>query len=384
MSKMNFNFPRKQSKAQGCLIIFGLPFFAAGCFMLWTLFFQPFKKSIDSNSWVETPCVITKSQLKTNTDSDGTSYRPDISYTYEYEGEKYESKLVDFSGNISSNDRVGEMESVEAYPTGSTRKCYVNPDNPAEAVLVRDWGRGLFKWVVLPFGGVFALVGLGLMIFGASPWLFKNRKHANRGAVTLTPSGQRLRNLGGILFINIFWNGIISVFVIFWLAGLIRGKNTGFMFTWGLGLFLLPFVAIGTFMFLNLVKEIKKLFAPKISISLKQGTRWSCGSTVNISWSIPYSSMVDKLNLDFICREAATYTRGTNSVTDEEIVAAIPITESKSINFTGSCKFKVPANLMPSFQSRNNVIEWGLRVRTEGPGPDAEDIYIIELIRSSS
>ena len=381
-SDKEFNFPRNQSKAQGCLFFFGIPFFAAGCFLLYSLFFQPFSKSLESQNWIETPCLILKSHLITNSDSEGDTYRPAISYSYEYEGKKYESNLVDFSGSGSSNDRVGENESVEAYPQGTTRKCYVNPENPSEAVLIRDWGRGLFKWVALPFGGVFAFTGLGIMIYGLSPWLFKKKKRV--GSTTLTPSGQRLYKLGGILFINMFWNGIVSVFLIIWVSGLIRGKDNGFMFTWGLGLFLTPFVLIGAGMFWQLLKEIRKFFAPKVTIDLKEGTNWSCGSTVNISWNIPYSSNFDLLVLDFICRESATYSRGTDSVTDEEIVAVIPITKSKTLNFTGTCKFEVPNHLMPSFSSRNNVIQWAIRVKTRGYGQNAEDFYTIDLDGSSS
>ena len=40
MSKLNFKMQNK-GKGQGCLILFGIPFAGAGCFMLWTLVISP-------------------------------------------------------------------------------------------------------------------------------------------------------------------------------------------------------------------------------------------------------------------------------------------------------------------------------------------------------
>ena len=380
MSNFNIKMPRSRKKGgQGCLVLFGLPFFGAGCFMLWMLVISPMLKLNKSMDWVETSCRIVKSELKTSRSSDGNTYRPLIKYSYAFQGQAYENETVDFGGTTSSSDRSGESEYLKDYPKGSKRKCFVNPDNPQEAVLVRDWGRGIFKWIAIPFGGVFALVGLGIMIYGASPWLFKRKKKDLKGEVVLKPSAQRLGNLAGVLFINIFWNGIVSVFLIFWLNGLIRGTANGFFETWGMGLFLTPFIAVGGGMVWALFKSLRDFRAPQIFITLQDGLEWKCGQVVKIQWDIPFNVDVESVRLDFVCRESATYRRGTNTTTDDKIVATIPIAEEKSFG-TNKCDFPVPDGLMPTFESQNNLIEWAIRLRSEGPGPDADDLYIVKLL----
>ena len=383
MSDFNLKVPRKQSKGQGCLILFGFPFFAAGCFVLWSLVISPIIDARASSNWVKTPCKIIKSELETTYD-EGATYKPIIHYTYEYDGKAYQSEKVDFSADGSSSDLKGENKYVNDFPLKSSRFCYVNPDKPEEAVLVKDWGRGIFKWVAIPFGGVFAFIGFGLMLAGASPWIFNRKKKAysRNGEVTLKPTGQRLVNLGGALFICVFWNGIVSVFLVIWIGGLLTGSATGFFEKWGLGLFLIPFVCVGTWFLWRLYKEVKKLFAPSISLTVKPGLTWKCGDEVKLSWNIPYSAKIDKLILDFICKESATYSQGSSSTTDEEVVCEFSIYEKKSLNFTGNCKFTIPLNLMPSFESNNNQIEWGIRVQTEGEGPCADDFYVIDLLES--
>ncbi len=372
---------QSSSKGSGCLMLFGLPFMLAGAAMLYFLVLTPFFKYQESKNWLEKPCEIISSSLKTHSDSDGDTYSPEITYKYIFEGKQYESNQLDFTGFSSSSDYSGENSAVLGYPAGSQAVCYVNPENPNEAVLQKEWGRGAFKWVAIPFGGVFFCVGLGIILMGYfSMKGGKPKLNRNSGEVILTPTKQRLGSIGGYLFINIFWNGIVSVFLVFWISNLFSNNSKGFMETWGLGLFLTPFLAIGGFMFWGLLKEIKKYFSPKISLVLKEGTTWRVGQEVEIRWEIPYSAQIDAIILDFICKESATYRRGTTTSTDTEIVATINICEKRGSNFSEREEFKIPEELYPSFYASNNTVTWWLRVKTTGAVNNAEDLYEIQLI----
>lgn len=67
--------------------------------------------------------------------------------------------------------------------------------------------------------------------------------------------------LGGLLFVNLFWNGIVSVFVLGGLCGMMPDGNNGgggigapgSIGWWGLFFFLIPFEVIGLLMFAGLV-----------------------------------------------------------------------------------------------------------------------------------
>ena len=376
---MQFNMRRKSGLGNGCLILFGFPFFAAGCFLLWFLVISPFLEYSKSGSWERVDCNITKSKLVSSSSSDGTTYRPEINYNYTYKGELYTSDSIDFSSGSSSSDRKAESKILKKFPKGEKRRCYVNPQNPSESVLVRDWGRGIFKWIAIPFGGVFAFTGLGLMLQGFFSLRKSRKKESVRGDVVLKPTGQRLGKIGGTFFICAFWNGIVSVFLIFWLAGLINGTAEGHFLTWGLGLFLTPFLIIGAFLFWKFIKELRNFWAPGIEVTLRQGTTWNCGDTVDIGWSIPLNASVDHLMIDFVCKESATYRRGTNTVTDTQIVGSIPVFADSNVRINGNCQFQIPTLIMPSFYSSNNMIQWFVRVRSDGYGPDADDSYPIDL-----
>src|SRR5262249_13157931 len=66
--------------------------------------------------------------------------------------------------------------------------------------------------------------------------------------------------LAGLLFVNAFWNGIVSVFVMT-LFGLMPGNNgpQGWEW-WGLFVFLIPFEVIGLLMFAALVVTVLEPF----------------------------------------------------------------------------------------------------------------------------
>lgn len=67
-------------------------------------------------------------------------------------------------------------------------------------------------------------------------------------------------SLGGLLFINAFWNGIVSVFVLALFGVDPGGKKNGPQFPgigfWGLFVFLIPFEAIGLVMLFALVHQL--------------------------------------------------------------------------------------------------------------------------------
>lgn len=128
---------------------------------------MPMAESFDSSSWTKAQCeVLSSGQRITGTGSGpGSSkqnpgYYMAIIYTYALEGRNYVSDRYDFSwwgtGKSEKNTRI-----IEQHPIGAKVACWVNPDNPYEAVLVPG---PLFKYL-LGFIPAFLLpIGLGLWI----------------------------------------------------------------------------------------------------------------------------------------------------------------------------------------------------------------------------
>ncbi len=174
-----------QQLSSGCLALFGLPFLAAGLFITW-LYFSGFSKWWNARGWEEVPCSIESAELKSSSDGDGTTYRATASYRYQYDGRTYHGDRVSLA---SGGDNIGDFQQnahreISQYAgTNPERRfrCFVNPAEPSEAVLYRE-----FRWQLQAFMAVFALtfpaVGAGL-VFGGLFGVTTSRKQAARRAL---------------------------------------------------------------------------------------------------------------------------------------------------------------------------------------------------------
>lgn len=153
-----------QDASGGCgLIFFGI---------VWTIFCGFFfysaitsTSSKDGGSeWPSTACEIQLFEISDSAQAD-EPFSINTRYTYQWEGEQYTSTKVWITEQKEDNyiDLVGHLES---YQENQIEHCYVNPENPSEAVLYQssdfDWGSVIFIIV----GALFTSVGIGLIIFG--------------------------------------------------------------------------------------------------------------------------------------------------------------------------------------------------------------------------
>ena len=99
----------------------------------------PFSKYFSSSDWVELKdCVIVEP-----TEYEGPRRRPNqaflpyVFFRYEWEGETYYSRQVGFAPGRAWNNKTRSQFEWDNKP-GTVRSCWVNPDNPSEAVLIRE------------------------------------------------------------------------------------------------------------------------------------------------------------------------------------------------------------------------------------------------------
>lgn len=114
------------------------------------------------DSWVETPCVIEKSEVDDSglNQHYGTKYALITSYRYQFGGEEFiGSKYKRIQPSSSHKEKITSKQ--EAYPVGSETVCFVDPENPSDAVLKKDSKGSIFSiW----FPGLFVLGGIGIVI----------------------------------------------------------------------------------------------------------------------------------------------------------------------------------------------------------------------------
>jgi hypothetical protein len=124
------------------LVLFGLTLMAS--------YLLAVKSASRSNQWTQTRATIEKVAA-------GTSEPLDVIYRYEVAGHEYRSTLVTL-GTISKSDVPSRLQ---RYTVGRTVLIYVNPTNPAEAVL--ELGQHPGNWRLLA-GWFFIYLGIATAI----------------------------------------------------------------------------------------------------------------------------------------------------------------------------------------------------------------------------
>lgn len=104
-------------------------------------------------------------------DSDGPTYRPNVTYEYAVDGETYRSSNVfPGPGRLWRSDRSWAADIVADYPEDETVTAHYDPDDPSRSFLVAD-RTPLIPLVMLGIGGLAAVgslvtgVGIAVLIF---------------------------------------------------------------------------------------------------------------------------------------------------------------------------------------------------------------------------
>lgn len=146
----------------GCLALFLLPFAVTGLGAFGLVAWES-GLTLRARSWVEARCTIDDAELVESPGGDAVTYKNRARYHYDFGGQTYEGTRVDF--NVGSDD-LGDFHQrlhadlVAHRAQGRPLACFVNPKDPAEAVLHRGFRPG--KIVMgLGFGLAFGTIGIG-------------------------------------------------------------------------------------------------------------------------------------------------------------------------------------------------------------------------------
>ncbi len=217
----------KKKRSLGCLILFALPFAGGGLFVAF-LAARSLTGWVEARDWVETPARITHAGLEVHHGDDSTTYEVVARYEYEWNGVRYAGDRV---GHYSGADNVGSfhqdahLELARHLGSGEPFICFVNPDDPSDAILYRKMRWGLFAFMTL-FATLFTGAGVGIV--GMAVWSSRNvaQQEKLEGAHPEEPwrwnenwQDGRIRSLGKAQFVMpavmaVFWN-LISTPLLF-------------------------------------------------------------------------------------------------------------------------------------------------------------------------
>lgn len=372
----------------GCLAAFFSVFLLAGLGGLYLTTLRPAAQILEARSWKETPCVVVASQVRSHKGDDSTTYSVDILYAYEVNGKEYRSNRYQFLGG-SSGGYEGKAKVVARHAPGSRTVCWVDPNDPTDAVLVRGFTKAHLVGLA-PL--LFAFVGAGGIVFALraarrkstlgphAAWLPDAASAVPEapaiGPVALKPKASPLGKLLVVILVSLFWNGIVSVF----LWQVVRGWKGGDP-NWFLTLFLVPFVLVGLLMIVGIAYQFLALFNPRPYLTVGR-VSLELGGATGLDWRFTGATgRIARLRIFLEGREEATYRRGTRTYTDHETFATISIvdTTERILIAKGSSTLRVPNGTMHSFEAPHNKIVWTLKVAGEiRSWPDvSEDFQMI-------
>ena len=363
--------PKSQSNTQtaagrGCFVLFGLVFFLVGAAVGYFMFVRPLVKGIAAGRWPQVPCEIIHSAIGSKSDSDGTQYTLDIHYRYSVRGRQMESRRYSFESG-SSNVRGWREEIVRRNPVGTQTLCYVNPDDPKDAVISTSLGGD--RWFAfIPI--IFTLAGAGIMVAGIRkprvpkpvPGMVATMRSPTNspeqslvGPIELKPASTPLLSFIGITFFAVFWNGFI------WGIWFLAKPPTVVKF------FLSLFILVGLFAAGAAIKALLALFNPKPVVRASTGGV-QLGESVQITWSFTGNvRRISKLTLTLQAQEVATYRRGTDTVTDRNFFHHAVVFESTDFATfcNGQVSLHIPQDSMHSLELPNNKITWLIGLHAE-------------------
>jgi hypothetical protein len=388
----------KSPVSGGCLIVllvvFGVAFGATGLGVIYGTSVRPLMNVLSARGWQPAQCEVVYSHVDTSSGSgsrsSGTS-RINIQYRYVWQDRTYNGARYDFmTGSDNINDDY-KTSVVARHQPGQRVLCYVDPNDPSQSVINRD-----FRWgylTGLAFGVPFASVPLLLIGFAVYARRAARRKQQSGVAVTgvaepspaasgggplvLKPEMSRLGRLAAMTFFCLVWNGITGLFTFFEFSG--RLADAG----WFLMLFLIPFQLIGLGLVWAVVRATLTLLNPKPTLTLSADSV-PVGGSLTLQWELHGATgRLRNLTILLIGREEARYRRGTTTTTDRHTFYERPIMEASDTMRIerGMATLAIPRNTMHSFTADDNKIVWSLKVTGEiGFFPDVDETFDI-LVR---
>lgn len=377
------------------LFIFGLPFFAVGVFTGY-LAFKQIATYFEAQSWETVPATITSLNFSshTETDADGKnhSYYIGAEYTYQVNGQTYQGHRVTFADNMGNDTRESKLRD-ELQPfldAGRTHDAFVNPANPEQVVLMRnfEWAATGFMLVfVIMFGGVGLIMMLAAiyggkkveqetqtaMQFPDEPWRWK--KEWQTGVI----KAHMAAAAGFMWFFAIVWNAVSFPIAFFVLPEeIIKGNYVV--------LFVLLFPLVGLGLLIAAIKwtirarKFRQVEFRMLSVPGVIGGKLA-GSVYFTSSSRTTSDYVFSLSCTKTVRSGTDNDTTTHTLWQH--IKKVPAISLGNAALSGiPVEFTIPSNCEAT--NENERIRWTLNACAEAPGVDFSADFEVPVFRTSA
>lgn len=118
------------------IALFGLIFTGLGARAFWYFVTDP------ATEPVQATVTLSRQRMNPQTDSRRNIYAYDFEYRYEYAGKTYTSDRYHYQ--TGSN-----FEAVKSLRPGQRIQAWVDPDNPAQSIVVKGWSWLNLAWLIV-------------------------------------------------------------------------------------------------------------------------------------------------------------------------------------------------------------------------------------------
>jgi hypothetical protein len=388
--------PAGAKTGSGCLILCALPVAAIGVGMgVWL--FSSLIAHGRMRSWQETPATIVWTKLESHSGSEGgVTYEATAEYTYQYAGRQYSARRVGLYGgsdNFGSYHQDVHRQLSEHQKSGRPFRCYVNPDNPAEAILFRDlrwWMVGFQAVCAAAFGGA----AFGMLAFGIAA--YRKEKH-ERALAALHPDEPWLCKTawadGKIKSSTVVMTVFRIVFAFFWnvisiplTIGLLleRGKNGPWIYL------VLVFPIVGVFLILSAIKSVLSWRKYAGSVFEMASVPGVIGGQLAGVIRVPVKvAPQEGFRLTLNCVKRVTTNNGQDSNTSESVLwqdeqlIAHEMLQNDPERSAIPALFQIPYECQPTDETEaNSKILWRLEVSAKTPGLDFAASFEVPVFKT--
>ena len=372
--------------------LFGMPFFAVGVWMLWSIS-SGLIDAWEMRAWVQVDARLTRAGYETHAGDDSDSHEAYAEYSYSFGGERFTGTRVTIASgadNIGDYQRETGRRLQAALASGGHIVVFVDPEAPDSAIIDPN-----LRWGLIGFKSIFLLVfggfGLGLIIFvwrsapekdadlpeyRESPWLL------NDAWQTPEVRSSSKATMRGALAFAAFWN-LISAPLPFLLYEEVTQKEN-YLALVGL---LFPLVGIGLLAWaMKRVFEWRRFGPAPVTLDPFPGSIGGhVGGTIDLN--IPFDPdarfEITLNNLhSYVSGSGKNRSRKESAEWQDSMVAfAEPGLKGTRLTF----RFDVPTGLDPSdTEHDDSYYLWRLNLRGELAGTDLDRSYDIPVYATAS
>ena len=365
-----------------------------------------------NTEFVSHRCRVLDKRLGEKESDDGILYRPEIQVEYSINDEKfviwtYDIWVFDATGGYS--DGKEDKEAIlDEFEVGRLHQCWYDPEDPSRAVLVRSYRWWLGLLFILPIS--FVLIGTARLVYilflvgksaehrsafaqkaaNLAPFEAANKPLAGYPAI---PGGLNLTDSPGttlafrlpvsstpswLMFVtgtvSLVWNGIVAWLLVVAIRGHLRGQHD-----WLLTLFALGFAAAGVVLVVYAIRQA--MVTTGIGPTLMEISHQPLRPGVEYQLFISQTGRLElnRFEVTLVCEEEATFRHGTDTrkescrVSEQTVFEREKFEVVRGVPFEINSNVRLPEDVMHSFKSAHNEVNWRFVVRGHIQGwPDFE------------